>query len=63
MSERYKDEELLDFLQSLDNSEVEVGEWEAKFVESNLDAISFSPRQREVINSMIEKYGKRIAWL
>lgn len=63
MSERYKDEDLVDFLQTLDDSDVEVTEWEAKFISSNLDAIAFSPKQRESINQMIEKYGQRISWL
>ena len=63
MAETYTDEEMVDFLQSLDNSDVEASEWEAEFIESNLDAIAFSPKQRRSIMEMIEKYGKRIGWL
>lgn len=59
----YDDEQRVDFLQTLDNADVEVTDWEAKFISSNLDAISFTPRQREIIREMINRYGKRIGWL
>ena len=61
--EQYNSEDLLDFLQALDNSDVEVTDWEAKFIASNLDAISFSPAQKAQIRVMIQQYGKRIGWL
>lgn len=59
----HDDEDLVDFLQSLDESSVEVTEWESKFIASNLDSIKFSPAQRESIENMINRYGKRIGWL
>lgn len=64
MSNRpYTDEEMVDFLQALDSSDVEATDWEAKFIASNLDAIAFSPKQRESVLEMINKYGRRIGWL
>jgi hypothetical protein len=59
----YDDEQLNDFLQALDESDVEVSGFEAKFIESNLDTYIFSDRQREVIQEMVGKYGKRLGWL
>jgi hypothetical protein len=59
----YSDEDLVDFLQSLDGSDVEVTDWEARFIASNLDATWFTDRQRESIRAMVEKYGRRIGWL
>lgn len=61
--EHFSDEDLVDFLQSLDKSDVEVTDWEAKFIASNIDAIGFTERQRESITAMIERYGRRIGWL
>ncbi len=59
----YDDEELNDFLHALDESDIEASAFEAKFIESNQDTYIFTDRQREVINEMIQKYGKRIGWL
>jgi hypothetical protein len=59
----YDDEELNDFLHALDDSDIEASPFEAKFIESNLDIYIFTDRQREVIDEMIRKYGKRIGWL
>lgn len=63
MSNDYDDETLLDFLHTLDDSEVEVTEWESKFIAGNMDATGFTTRQRQAIEEMIQKYGKRIGWL
>jgi hypothetical protein len=60
---QYNDDEMVDFLQTLDEADVEVDNWEAGFIASNLDAIHFSDGQRKKIMEMIEKYGKRIGWL
>lgn len=54
------DSELRDFLKALDESSIEVTDWEAQFIESNLDNDFFSPKQREVIQRMIDKYGTRL---
>jgi hypothetical protein len=59
----YTADDLRDFLKSLDESEVQVTDWEAQFLEGNLDEIAFSPKQRKSILLMIEKYGQRIGWL
>lgn len=58
----YTVKDLKDFLKKLDNSDVNVSDWEAQFIESNLDADSFSPAQRRKIEEMIEQYGARIGW-
>ena len=54
---------LRDFLRQLDDSDkVEVTDWEAGFIESNLDRESFSYDQRERIVKLILKYGTRIGY-
>jgi hypothetical protein len=58
----YTDDQLNEFLLALDEGNVDVTEFEAKFIESNLSTYNFSLRQRQVIEQMIEKYGKRIGW-
>ncbi len=59
----YDDEQLNDFLQALDESDVDVSDWESKFIQSNLDTYVFTDNQRKSIQEMIEKYGNRIGWL
>lgn len=56
------DLELVKFLKKLDESDVEVTGWEAQFIESNLKATSFTPKQREVVDNLIDRYGSRIKW-
>lgn len=57
------DEELRKFLKMLDDSDrVTVSDWEAQFIGSNLTRDSFSPKQREIIQKMMDKYGKRIGY-
>ncbi len=51
------DEDRSDFLRALDNSRHEVNDWEAKFIGSNLDRTEFTPKQREVIDKLMEKYS------
>jgi len=62
MKAHYTDGELSRFLQELDDAPVEVSGWEAQFIESNIDSFQFSPKQREAILKMIEKYGDRIGF-
>jgi len=50
------DDERADFLKRLDRSDVSVSDWEAQFIGSNLQREHFSPKQRESIDKMIEKY-------
>jgi len=50
------DDERSDFLKKLDKSDENVSDWEAQFIESNLDREHFSPKQREIIDRMAEKY-------
>lgn len=57
------DSELRNFLQALDDStRVEVSDWEAQFISSNLTRDRFSYKQREIIMHLIEKYGQKIGW-
>lgn len=52
-----------DFLQDLDlTTAVEVSDWEAQFIESNLSRTSFSDKQREIIDGMHRKYAAQIGW-
>jgi hypothetical protein len=37
-----------------------VSDWEAKFIESNLDKTQFSPKQRQIIDDMRVKYEDRL---
>lgn len=53
---------LREFLKMLDGSDASVSDWEAQFIESNLSREHFSPKQREVVMKLMEKYGQRIGW-
>jgi len=57
-----KDDRYAAFLLALDRADVEVTSWEAGFIDSNLDRFNFSPKQRVLIEKLIEKYGERIGW-
>lgn len=63
---KYTDQDRLAFLKALDWADVEVSDWEAKFLESNLArAVGptgevFSAKQREIIDGMIARYGERV---
>lgn len=50
------DSDRADFLRRLDSSDKNVSDWEAKFIESNLNRDHFSNKQREAIDAMMEKY-------
>jgi len=55
----WTDEDILDYLRALDGSEKEVTEWDAKFVESNLEReIPFTARQREHVARLVARYGE-----
>lgn len=56
------DDARADFLKRLDDAadEVNVTDWEAQFIESNLERQHFSPKQREVIDRLVEKYEDRL---
>ena len=63
MERRYMDdEERSEFLKRLDEAvgRVEVTDWEAQFIESNLGRSMFSAKQREAIDRMHEKYGEKV---
>ena len=57
---KWSDEDIHDWLNDLDNDQtVSLTDWELQFLESNLDRHSFSPKQRESIRKMVEKYGDK----
>jgi len=49
-------EELLETLRAIDNQEKEVTDWEAKFIERNLKARTFSRKQKQIITEMSNRY-------
>lgn len=58
---QYTHEELLSILEDIDNladEGVEVSDWEAKFIESNLDARSFTRAQKGTIIELKSRYLK-----
>lgn len=59
-----KDDIYANFLLALDRAAgiVEVSDFEAEFIESNLDRFSFSPKQRAIIDKMMDKYAQKIGW-
>jgi hypothetical protein len=58
-----QDDTRVNFLLALDRSDaVELKGFEAEFVESNLAAFSFSPKQRVIIDKLIVKYEDTINW-
>jgi Ca2+-binding EF-hand superfamily protein len=56
MKKDYTHQELLGILDDLDNCDIEVSEWAARFIESNLDARSFTRKQKEIILKLKDKY-------
>jgi len=62
MSKPDDSEELRKFLKMLDESDVNVSDWDAQFIESNLEREHFSAKQREVVMKMMERFGKRIGY-
>lgn len=48
------------FLAALDRAELDVTDFEASFIESNMDRFNFSPRQRIAIDKMMAKYEDKI---
>ena len=51
------------FLTKLDSADFEVTDWEAKFIGSCLPLEHYSPKQREQIMKLVDRYGKRIGFL
>lgn len=54
------DIERSDFLNQLDMAPFEVSDWEADFIERNIRERNFTPKQRNVIDEMMEKYEGRL---
>jgi len=63
-NDRYTDADLVGFLKELDDAvdEVEVTDWEARFIESAIKHSRLTPKQRDVVVGMIVKYGEKIKW-
>lgn len=51
---------MCDFLRALDAADFNVSDWEAEFIESNLTQTHFSPKQREIVLKLAERYAKRL---
>lgn len=58
----YTDLDLREFLDALDGATFSVSPWESDFLESTIARKEFSPKQREAIHRMIEKYASRLNW-
>jgi len=57
------DDRLRSFLDALEDADFEVSDWEAQFMESNMDRETFTEKQRQnVLAKMVEKYGHRLDW-
>ena len=58
-----QDDRRINFLLALDRSdEVTLSGFELDFVASNLDRFNFSPKQRVIIDKLIDKYEVKIGW-
>lgn len=57
-TQRNTDTDYNEILKELDEANVEVSDWEAHFIESNLYRKSFSDKQKIIIEKMEEKYLK-----
>lgn len=55
-----QDDVRANFLAALDRADVNVSDFEASFIESNLDRFNFSPKQRIAIDKMMAKYADTI---
>lgn len=62
MSGNYTDLDYKEFLAALDAADFEVSDFEASFIESNLTRSTFTDKQRECIDRMIQKYQGRVKW-
>lgn len=50
----------VDFLQDLENSNLNLNDWEAEFVESNVTRKNFSTGQRKVIDKLRKKFENKL---
>lgn len=56
----YSTGELLQFLRELDQSDVSLTDWEIDFLESMLGKNEFTPRQKAVIQDLIDRYDDQL---
>lgn len=52
----YTHPELLAILAEVDECDAEVSDWEARFIDSNLEARSFTRKQKDIILKLKRKY-------
>lgn len=65
---KWSDKDRCAFLQNLDEADVEISDFEARFLESNLarlatapdDYVPFTSKQRSVIEQLYTKYNEHI---
>ena len=54
----WSDDDIHQYLVDLDNDEeTELSDWDARFVESNLERNQFTDKQRAVVQKMVDRYG------
>ena len=58
----YTDFDRREFLYALDESDVEVTDWEAGFIDGVKEEVFYTTRQREKIDQLIERYEGRVKW-
>lgn len=59
----YTDRDRYDFLKKLGKAaDIDVTDWEAKFIEDNVEVPVYTRAQRETIDRMIAKYADRLKW-
>lgn len=50
------------FIHALDHSPLEITDWESHFLETNINRRTFSDGQRQVIDTLVSRYGPRLKW-
>lgn len=60
--DHWTDQECTEFLRALDDAApgLEVTDWEARFIEDNLDTWHYTPGRRKVLADLHRKYGKEL---
>jgi len=55
---KWSDDDIKQYLNDLDNDEsTELSDWDARFIESNLERNQFTNKQRAVVQKMVDRYG------
>lgn len=57
---KWSNDDIRQYLNDLDNdTSTELSDFDARFVESNLERNHFSDKQREHVQRMVERYGDK----